>query len=271
MKITFTLTAVCIAALSFAQVVISNSTSTADPSEILKIESTNQGVLFPNVELVALNQPAPVSNPAENLIVFNLNPALGEGFYMWQTNKWKPLIDSRNIYAYAGIVKTTTVKSTASYLDSDLTEAVSYSIDEAPGTRWKEIPGVGAFIEIFSPQNNVSVNVSGIVQGIGATGNDQLYSYAIGIFVDDQLKVVRNFLLKGNGTCLYSDFNVFGTLDNLPVGVHEVKVYETFRAKIGDNSIANLNFGGSNSNCTNLNDDMSRTLMNIQVSEKPNN
>ncbi|MFA7614961.1 MAG: hypothetical protein WCY16_00070 [Weeksellaceae bacterium] len=274
MKVTMTLAAVFAGAFLTAQIGITdNGSISMDASEILKIESNNKGVLLPNVELTNLTSPAPITNPAENLFVYNTNPIVGLGFYTWKTNKWEPLVDSRNVYAYAGIVRTELAQSTAAIQDDNTTGANSYNIGDPPGSIWKLIPGMSKTFDVFSPINNLSISVGGTVQ-TKSNAVQQAHSYAVAVFIDDQLAAVRNFILQGNTTCIYSDFNVFMTVSNLSAASHKVEVRETFRVDNANgtqqNNPGGLVFGGNHPDCSNINNDMANTLMSIQISEKPN-
>ena len=78
--------------LFHAQVGIGNNVTTFDDSEVLKIVSTDKGVLLPNVSIPNLANASPVTSPANSLIVYNTNATTGKGFYYWQNNQWNPLI-----------------------------------------------------------------------------------------------------------------------------------------------------------------------------------
>ena len=58
-------------------------TSTPDPSAILQVESTNKGVLPPQVSLVSVNDNTTIVNPAKGLVVMNTAGTLdGSGLYI---------------------------------------------------------------------------------------------------------------------------------------------------------------------------------------------
>lgn len=274
MKVTMTLSAIFAGAFLTAQIGITdNSSISMHNSEILKIESNNKGVLLPNVFLTDLNDGNPITSPADNLFVYNTNPITGLGFYTWKTNKWEPMVDSRNVYAYAGIVRTEIAQSTAAYQDATTTGAGSYNIGDAPGNTWKQIPGMIKVFDVFSPINNLSISVGGTVQ-TKSNAVQQNHSYSVAVFIDNKLAAVRNFVLQGNTACLYSDFNVFMTATNLTAASHTVEVRETYRVDNANgtpqNNPGGLVFGGKHPDCANINNDMARTLMSIQISEKPN-
>src|SRR5690606_3167415 len=86
-------------------------TNTPDKSAAVDIVSTKRGFLMPRIALTATNVAAPVTAPANSLLVYNTAPtALGNGFdvtagyYFWDTDHWVRFTDADN-------VKTTTVSA----------------------------------------------------------------------------------------------------------------------------------------------------------------
>jgi hypothetical protein len=99
-KITLPLFLLC-STLSFAQGVGINTTSTpANPSAMLDVDNANRGVLLSRVSLTATNVAAPITAPANSLLVFNLASAgagataVSPGFYYWNapTSEWIKII-----------------------------------------------------------------------------------------------------------------------------------------------------------------------------------
>lgn len=81
----------------YAQNVGINSTGVApDNSSMLDIVSTDKGVLVPRVNIIDLNTAAPVTAPANSLLVYNTNVASGVGFYFWDGTKWTNLKDANS-------------------------------------------------------------------------------------------------------------------------------------------------------------------------------
>lgn len=75
----------------FSQVGI--GTTSPDPSSILDIRSSNSGLLVPRVNLTSTTDAITIPNPAESLLVYNLNTInnVSRGFYYWQDNVWTPI------------------------------------------------------------------------------------------------------------------------------------------------------------------------------------
>lgn len=254
--------------ISYAQVGIGNNVTTFDNSEILKIVSSNKGVLLPNISIPDLNNAAPVTNPANSLIAYNTNITTGKGFYYWLNNKWNPFLNTSNIYKYLRILRAETTVSTGGVNDASPITGVSYNLGEAPSAHdWQLIPGLSKQINVFSPVNTVSITGSGVAQ-VNSTASDNTFmSYSIGLFVDSKLAGVRNFIITGNDPCLYNDFNVFFNVKNITTGTnHLIELRETLRVtEVGTQSIT---FGAKHSACSNLSPLMDKSLMNIQISEQ---
>jgi hypothetical protein len=243
-------------------------TSTFSPSEVFKVVSNNKGVLLPNVNLAGYNSSLPIVNPANSLMIYNTNVNMGKGFYFWKGGKWSAIIDSSNIYKLLGITRSESVVSNAPITDSSFNGANSYTMGEIPSAHdWQMIPGLTKTFNVFSANNSVTVASSGVVQ-VNSTGDSLTYiSYAIGIFVDGKLAGVKNFIIYGTANCLFNDYNVFFTLNNLTSGNHTIAVYETSRVNFG-NSSEFITYGSKVSSCTNINNSMDKSLLNIQIAEK---
>lgn len=245
-----------------------------DDSEVFKVASNNKGVLLPNVSIPNLNAASPVTSPAESLLVYNTDVTTGKGFYFWKDNKWNPLVDSSNIFKLLGITRSESEISTSVYTFSSYYGAVAYTLGRAPidpsvNHNFYSIPGLVKTFTISSATNNLTVFSSGTLQ-VNSTSSQSVYiTYSIGVFVDDKLASVRNFIINGSSACLSNDFNIFYTARNLSVGQHKVEIYATTRVNEGPNM--QISFGGKNPGCTNsgtINNDMAKSILNIQITDK---
>ena len=63
-------------------------TTTPDSSAILDITSANKGLLIPRVTLNDHTTPAPVTNPATGLLIYNANGTEPHGFWYWDGTEW---------------------------------------------------------------------------------------------------------------------------------------------------------------------------------------
>ncbi len=117
--------------ITFAQVGI----NTTDPKGILDINSTTLGVVYPNVNLIATDDPSPVVNPqggsiVEGTVVYNTNTTdtnpltdVDPGIYVWDGSKWIIHFKKRQseIFNQTGFLRT----------EANL------------ATNWQDIPGLG--------------------------------------------------------------------------------------------------------------------------------
>jgi uncharacterized protein (TIGR02145 family) len=75
-----------------AQVTI-GSLDEPHPGAVLDLHSSSQGLLLPTVSLgdVSVFQLATDTFRATGMTVYNTNPVIGEGLYVWNGKKWKPV------------------------------------------------------------------------------------------------------------------------------------------------------------------------------------
>lgn len=84
-------------------------TNNPDQSSLLDISSSDTGVLIPRVELLALNNPTPIVNPSNSLLVFNTNTSgvdpfdVVPGYYYWNSlqNSWNRLLNDQDLSSSA--------------------------------------------------------------------------------------------------------------------------------------------------------------------------
>ncbi len=77
------------ATTSISQIAINEDNSNPDASAILDLKSTNKGLLIPRVTLNDAATADPVANPAEGLIIFNIDGTEEKGIYYWTGNRWQ--------------------------------------------------------------------------------------------------------------------------------------------------------------------------------------
>ena len=89
-KLLFTLS-LCFSVKSRAQVGV--GTATPDASAQLDIKASDRGILIPRLKIEDLSKPDPVNaaDIEESLLVYNIFPATGKGYYYWNGAKWTPL------------------------------------------------------------------------------------------------------------------------------------------------------------------------------------
>ncbi len=74
-----------------AQVKIGDNATNLKSASLLELESTNKGLVFPRVSLIALNSPQPLAaDILTGTMVYNVNAALptGTGIYVWSDSAW---------------------------------------------------------------------------------------------------------------------------------------------------------------------------------------
>jgi hypothetical protein len=241
-------------------------TTQVEKDLLLKVKATDKGFLLPNITIPDLSKAAPVNNPAYGLLVYNNHPEK-KGFNYWDGSKWSTLIDTNNIYSVLGL---TISYSTSNSNPVSLTApqgALNYAENSLPETIWTEVPGLTKEINITNTNNNVFIITEGMVQANNDTPNlSNVFTYAVGIFVDGKLAGVRNYSSKYANSYQYDFFSINTLLQNLSAGKHTIQTFVTLRYNVYTNA-TNWKFGGSN-NTSSVNDDMSKINMFIKVTEK---
>lgn len=121
----------CVAASQ--NVVIAESESDADPSAILDIQSFTKGLLVPRV---SLSQRVDILNPAEGLLVYQLDDV--KGFYYFQEGQWTAFVNTTQITNFgSGSVITNEERKNLERLDT---------LDLVP---------IGSIIPFAGPQSNI--------------------------------------------------------------------------------------------------------------------
>lgn len=81
------------------------NTTGADPdaSSILDVNATDKGILIPRVALTNVNTGAPITSPANGLMVYNTNASVtggfGTGFYFWGGSSWTKVATGNPVQA----------------------------------------------------------------------------------------------------------------------------------------------------------------------------
>lgn len=147
-----------------------------------------------------------------------------------------------------------------------LSGALNYAENSSPGTVWTFVPGLSKTINITQANNNIFVITEGMVQANNSSLDaTKTYTYAVGIFVDGQLKGVRNYSANYGRSNQYDFFSINTLFKNLSVGSHEIRTYVTMRVN-NHSSATSWRFGGAAA--ASVNADMSRINMFIKLTEK---
>jgi hypothetical protein len=249
-------------------------TTVVENDLLLKVSSTNKGILIPNLTIPNLNASAPVTNPALGLLAYN--KATGkQGFNFWDGTKWNELVDTRNIYSVLGLTISYSVSNSSPVDINAVRGAINYPQESLPGTTWTEVPGLSKDITITQANNSISVITEGMIQAnnSAASAGSDAFTYAVGIFIDGKLSGVRNYSTKYSNTYQYDFFSINSVFNNLSLGNHTIKTYVTVRAS-NLTGVTLWRYGGpiNYSPPTNppssINSDMSRINMFIKLTEK---
>jgi len=261
MKKFLSLLATILSLYSFSQVLITTNASdytAPDNSAVLQIADNNKGFLMPR-----LSSETAISQPTESLTFYNNST---EKFNFFSGSKWNKLYEQEDAAKVIDVTRNYVSNSSAKTTVSNFPNSIpSFTIGSGL-SGWTDL-NVSTTITVNKATNMNLVTVEGMSQ-IDNTSNASSYQFAIGIFVDNQLKVVRKFYgYSTNATCLWKKFNVSGVFENLSVGNHVVKVYAYNLPKLSNN-YSNITYGGaSSSSCNNLNEEMARIYLTAQLSE----
>ncbi|APD07285.1 hypothetical protein UJ101_01774 [Flavobacteriaceae bacterium UJ101] len=250
----------------FAHAQVGIGTSTIGNDAILEVSSANKGILLPNIDIDNISTATPVETPANYLTAYNKNEN-HKSFYYWNGTVWKPLVDLENV---ASLISLTTsfVKENSGFLDLDSTTgANSYQKNDPPGTTWKAIPNLKSTFTVSKTSNNINVNVEGMIQANNTTISSSGFSYSVAIFLDNSLHSVRNFIVTSNSFCSYDFYSINANINNLTLGEHTIEAFATVRVNFSNASTSKWRFSGIFNGCTNLNSDMTESLMTIKLTQ----
>lgn len=160
-------------------------TNTPDKSAVIDIVSNKRGLLIPRVDLTSTILAAPVSAPAQSLLVYNKNTTksggttdVTPGYYYWDTDRWVRFAQQEDITAIT-LVGDVTGPANATKVEKIQGTAVSPTIPTTNGqtlvynsvtNEW--IPGTPAVNadDIVNPKNlsNIDGSIT-VTDGTGAT------------------------------------------------------------------------------------------------------
>lgn len=221
---------------TYAQIEISNKTipEIDNATDGIYVNFSDKGVLLPRVSLKSLTLletttgTFPISgllSPDAKLqmIVYNTNKELGEGFHFWDGTKWRALLDFENIIAqlsssvmFSAEANGIDIASNRSYVQGAETTLPNYNFDQtgtiAPNRDFIPL-NITKTIRTNKPNNKTSFTFTGIAQ---IEQSNSLLTFAVGIFVDGNLKYVENY--TGNfatTSCGFVSVDLDGIILNL--------------------------------------------------------
>jgi len=253
-----------------AQVLITKdkTVNTPDPSAVLEIRDTEAGFLFPRANFNGTfdDNQTPVQNPVHGLTLLDTG---SDRLYFWDTNvspnRW---IRNFRISDAEAILQRTinySANSTSGVSSSNWPNTVPSFTENSNTNGWTDL-GVSVTISPSETANDVFISAEGMAQLNNTTTT--YYSFAIGLFVDGQLKVVRKFYTGEISACTWKKFEINGLFQNMTPGNHTVRLYGRNLRKSAAGSVS-LYYGNRapNTTCTNMNENMARIFLTAQLTE----
>lgn len=261
--------------LFFSQVVITDKgTPALDDTAVLKLDSDKKGFLLPRIPLTSNMDVTTVPNPQNGNIVFNTNAtsSLPQTIAYFEVDRWNSLYTKVQLQPKLDIVNTSSVSSSGS---TTITGFNPGAINLGSGTTGWTSLGVIDSKAFTRANNSFAFTVEGMTQ-LNASVNEY-YEYAIGIFVDDVLVVVRKYhKQKENFTCSWHKFILNGVVNNLSVGNHSIKVMARNISSTSNSATQKIVYGGpavrsdNGSVCDNMSDFLAKITLNTTIVESIN-
>jgi len=257
-----------ISGMATGQVLISmnpTTNTTPQPGSVLQIYSDNKGLLLPQVNLLNTTDDVTVLTPVPGLMVYNTNPS-SKKINFWESGKWNRIF---NIDDGLAIIKQTDNFSGVSTTGINITTFPAtmplFNLNDNT-TGWTDL-NASKIITITKATNSNYIITEGMAQINNEVDTNQSFQFAIGVFVDGQLKLARKFNTVGaQFTCDWKKFNLAGVFENLSVGTHTVAVYGRNLPKI-TSGYTQISYGKNAGTCPNINTDMARVFITTQITQ----
>ncbi|MCD0477387.1 hypothetical protein LPB90_02890 [Chryseobacterium sp. LC2016-29] len=265
---------VSIPCMFFSQVVITDKATPAlDNTAVLKLDSDKKGFLLPRIPLTSNMDATTVLNPQNGNIVFNTNStsSLPQTVTYFEVDRWNAVYTKDLLQPKLDVVNSSSVSSTAS---TTITGFTPGAINLGSGiTGWVSL-GVTDSKTITRIHNSFAFTVEGMTQ-LDASANEY-YEYAIGVFVDDVLVVVRKYhKQKEDFTCSWNKFILNGVVNNLSIGNHSIKVMARNISSTSNLATQKIVYAGAatrsdGGTCDNMSSFLAKISLNITVVESIN-
>ena len=235
-------------------------------SAVLEMSDVDKGFLLPRVPLTSSTDQITVPTPISGLLVYNSTTTK---FNFWESNQWNRNFELEDALPYIDQTsRFTTNSGTKIVVNGFPTTTTQFTINDGP-TGWTDL-NVNLIVNPTKTTNAIFLSAEGMAQLNNDNSNN--YQFAIGMFVDGQLKVVRKFKYDESGTsCSWKKFDVAGIFFNLtPNTDHQVKLYAknlTVTNNTGGGYGTGITYGGGAGTCTNLNEDSGRIYLTSQITE----
>ena len=264
----FSLTLILLLLGMFKSQVLISKKSTVNPipdqSAILEIRDDSRGVLFPRVPLLTETDNVTVPNPVQGLLVYNSNT---NKLNFWEAGKWNKNFGIEEGLAIIKVTENSSGSSSTSITNSTFpTPMPLFNLNDPVSSEWKSL-GASTNITITKTRNSNYIITEGMVQINNNNNTNQEFQFAIGVFVNGQLKLASKYNAVGkNYTCNWRKFNLSGVFNDLPIGTYSVSIYGRNLPKI-TSGYTSVTYGGNPSNCTNINNDMAKIFVTAQVTQ----
>jgi len=237
------LTLVLVSNLFFSQIVMTDrATPLLDNTAVLKLDSDTKGVLLPRIGLDSNLDVTTVPSPQDGNVVFNTNATtnLPQTVAYFDTGKWNALLTKEQIQSKLDLVNTSSVSSPGGIVVTGFTPG---TISLGTGTtNWTSL-GITDSKNFTRANNSFAFTLEGMAQ-LDKSSNEYL-QFAIGIFVDDKLVVVRKYHKQNEAfTCSWHKFVLNGVVNNLSVGNHVIKVMARNISSTSNSSTQSIVYGG---------------------------
>ena len=208
---------------------IANTAGPAASSSMLEIESTDRGLLIPRLSLTARNVAAPVTTPANSLLIFNTNSSgtapfdVSPGFYYWEASlsEWIKVLDGTTIIGDDQNIDSLTITGTllTTYIENGLPGSVDLLSLATNGNFYNTIRDSLLLDSNFTDSiTNEIVNSNTLLDSIYINVSDSLlldssWLAALNDSIDDQN--IDSLILNGTILTTYIEDGGFASEDLL--------------------------------------------------------
>lgn len=236
-------------------------------SAILEISDDRTGVLFPRVGLLNDKDKVTVPTPVPGLVLYNTTI---RKMNFWENSKWNKNFEIEDAQPY--------ISSIFNYSSSSATPTVItgfpnymqlFTMGTGPAG-WTDLK-VNVPITPKKLNNTIFISGEGMVQ-LNNPNYPNSFQFAIAIFVDNQLKIVRKYKFEDITACPWKKFEISGQFSDLSPNVsHNIKMYgynlPLIYTGYGPEYGSSLTYGGNSNGCGNLNQDMAKIFLTAQLTE----
>ncbi len=249
-----------------AQVLITTDPTlgnTPHSSAVLDVRDDRHGILLPQVALTSNTDNVTVPNPVTGLLVQNTTSGKSN---FWAAGKWNRNFAVSDGLAIIQQTENFTGNSSASTAVNTFPDTVPLFNLNDPTTGWTKL-NASTTITVTKATNTNYVVSEGMVQINNDSFTNQKFQFAIGIFVNGQLKIASKYYTTSTEyICNWRKFNLSGVFSDLPVGTHTLEVYGR-NLPVVTSGYSQIVYGGNTSNCDNINNDMARIYVTAQTTQ----